>query len=303
MSVTIEERRTVLGGFREDVPVHYLTAGTGPPLVLLHGVGDSADTWLQVLPALARTHRVFAPSFPGFGRSAQPATAYSPAFFTIVLQRFLEMLGIGQAVLVGNSLGGLVATRLALAAPSRVTALCLVDSAGLGRQLTIALRLLNLPGNRTIVTSWNKTQLGAWQWALQMTSLLFAKPARVPPEWFAGLQQMARSDGYLRATVDTVRSASNLRGQLKREQVLDDLPRLHMPTLIMWGERDRVVSARQAQNALKRLPQGQLVIIPDCGHVPQLECPDQFVDVLNRFLAAIPSLQPSTVEGDVSIAS
>lgn len=290
--MAIEEGRVSLSGFGKEISIHYLTAGEGPPLVLLHGVGDSAASWLHVMPALARTHRVWAPSFPGFGQSSKPSIGYSPAFFTVALQRFLDTLGIEQAALVGNSLGGLVAARFALSTPERVTALALVDSAGLGRKLTIALRAQNLPGMRKLVAAWNSTSIGAWQWAWQMAGLVFKNPTRVPPSWLAHIQEMAEGDGYLDATVATVRSASNLRGQLKSELVLDDLPRLRMPTLVVWGEGDRVVPVRQAREAVARLPHGQLAVLADCGHEPQLECPDQFVAVLGQFLASIPAAGP-----------
>ncbi len=303
VNVTIEERTVVLSGFRAELSTHYLVAGEGPPLVLLHGVGDSADTWRHVIPALARTHRVYAPSFPGSGRSAKPSIDYSPALLSVFLQRFLDTLAIERPVIVGNSMGGLVAARFALSAPTGVTGLCLVDSAGLGRQLTLAMRVMNLPGMGKLVTSWNKTPIGASQWALQMAGLLFKRPTRVPPEWLAGIQEMAQTDGYLEATVALIRSASNLRGQLKRELVLDELPRLTVPIQIIWGEGDRVVRARQAQRAVERLRQGQVAIIPDCGHLPQVECPDQFVDILSQFLAHVPALHETAPARDAALQS
>ncbi len=300
VTIAIEERFAVLSGFQEDISLQYLTAGEGIPLVLLHGVGDSAESWRSVIPELARTHQVYAPSFPGSGESSKPEVDYSPAYLTVVLQRFLDTLGIERAIFVGNSLGGLVATRLALSTPTRVIALGLVDSAGLGRQLTLALRLQNLPGMGTLISSWNKTSIGAWQWAGQMAALCFNNPARVPHEWLEHVAGLAQRDGYLEATVALVRSASNLRGQLKREMVLDDLPRLAMPTLIIWGENDRVVRARQARKTVTRLPQGQLTIIPDCGHLPQLECPEEFVAILSQFLTRVTSAADTELTREAS---
>jgi pimeloyl-ACP methyl ester carboxylesterase len=285
VKVSIEERRVNVVGFKEELSIEYLTGGEGPPLVLLHGVGDSARSWQWVLPDLARTHRVYAPSLPGFGTSTKPDSDYSPAFFTTFLIRFLDTLGLEQVTVVGNSLGGLVAMRLALAVPTRVRALALVDSSGLGREVTLALRLFTLPGAGTLVPIWNKTRIGAAQWATQISALLFAHPTRVPMAWLARLYQMARLPGYLEATVATLRSDLTLKGQREREIMLDALPRLTMPTLLIWGGRDRVIPAHQAQFAVAQLAQSQLAVIPDCGHVPQVECPDQFVDALGRFLA------------------
>jgi pimeloyl-ACP methyl ester carboxylesterase len=113
----------------DGLPIHYLSAGEGPPLVLLHGAGDDALDWRWVLPALARTHRGYAPDPPGSDDSAKPVAAYSPAFFERFVASFADALGLGRATFVGNSLGGLVALRLAFSEPARVGALVLVDGA------------------------------------------------------------------------------------------------------------------------------------------------------------------------------
>ena len=129
-----EEQKTEV----EGLPTRYLRAGTaGPPLVLLHGVGDNAFDWRWVMPALASTHRVYAPDLPGSGGTAGPLVDYSPAFFTRFVAAFLDALEIDRAAVIGNSLGGLVGLRLALAEPERVTALGLVSSgASVGRSPT-----------------------------------------------------------------------------------------------------------------------------------------------------------------------
>jgi len=101
-------------------------------MVLLHGAGDNALDWRWVMPTLATTHRVYAPDLPGSPESARPAADYSPAFFTRFVAAFVDALNIGRATFVGNSLGGLVALRLALSEPARISALVLADSAGLG---------------------------------------------------------------------------------------------------------------------------------------------------------------------------
>src|SRR5919202_3647744 len=130
MNVTVEKHDVEIDG----MPIRYLAAGEGPPVVLLHGAGDNALDWRWVLFTLAATHRVFAPDLPGSPDSARPAADYSPAFFERFVASFLDALGIRRATFVGNSLGGLVALRLALSEPARVKVLVLVDSAGLGSE-------------------------------------------------------------------------------------------------------------------------------------------------------------------------
>ena len=267
----------------EGRPVRYLAAGEGPPLILLHGVGDNAFDWTWVMPALARTHRVYAPDLPGSGGSAKPeGDDYSPAYFGRFLNAFLDALGIERAAVVGNSLGGLVGLRLALTNPERVTALGLLASAGLGRRVSPALRSLALPGYGGLAVAWGKRPPGAAQRALGRSALLFGSPGKIPVKWLKQQYRLARQPGFLEAQLATVRAQIGLRGQ--RQLVLDQLPSLRVPTLVVWGERDRVLPLAQAREAISRIPDGSLELIPDCGHLPQVERPDRLAEILQAFL-------------------
>ena len=270
----------------EGLSTSYLVSGVGPPLLLLHAVEESAFDWRWVLPELSRTYRVYAPDLPGFGDSAKPTTAdYTPAFFERFVAAYLDALGIERATVVGNSLGGLVALRLALSDPGRVTALGLISSAGLGREVSPALVSATLPVYAELALSWGKTPLGAAQRAWGRVPLVFANPARVPPEWIAEQYRLSQLPGYLEANVAALRA--QLRPFLgQREVLLDELHRLQMPTLVVWGILDRVIPCYQVREALARLKHGHLELIPDCGHLPQVERPDRFVAALGPFLDA-----------------
>jgi 4,5:9,10-diseco-3-hydroxy-5,9,17-trioxoandrosta-1(10),2-diene-4-oate hydrolase len=265
----------------EGLPIRYLSAGEGPPMVLLHGAGDNALDWRWVLPALSRTHRVYAPDLPGSPDSARPSTDCSPAFFERFVAAFADALGVGSAAFVGNSFGGLVALRLALSEPERVNALGLVDSAGLGRAVNPVFMSVNVPGLAEPMLPFWRTRAGAYQRAWARTGLLFANPARVPREWIAEQCRLARSPGYLEAHLSVLRSQVSPRGQ--REILVDKLPSLKMPTLVVWGERDRVFPASQARGAAPRLGEESLSLIPGCGHLPHVECPEQFLAALEGF--------------------
>lgn len=267
----------------EGVPTRFLTAGEGAPLVLLHGVGDNALDWRWVIPALARDHRVYAPDLPGSGGSSKPAAdSYSPAYFERFVGSFLDALGVERAAVVGNSLGGLAGLRFVLSEPERVTALGLVAAAGLGRKVSPALRSLSLPGYGGLAVAWGARRPGAAQRALGRSALLFARPRRVPREWLKEQYRLARLPGFLKAQLATVRGQVGIRGQ--REVLSERLPGLRTPTLVVWGERDRVLPASQAREAISRIPNGFLEILPDCGHLPQVEQPDRFASALDRFL-------------------
>jgi pimeloyl-ACP methyl ester carboxylesterase len=235
------------------------------------------------MPALASTHRVYAPDLPGSGGSAGPLGDYSPAFFTRFVAAFLDALVVDHAAVIGNSLGGLVGLRLALAEPKRVAALGLVSSGGLGREVSYALRSHALPGYGKLALAWGKRRPGAAQRAVGRAALLFARPRGAPRKWIKEQYRLARLPGFLEAQLATVRAQVGLKGQ--REVLVDRLVQLERPTMVIWGTRDRVLPYSQAKEAFSRLAEGYLELIPECGHLPQVEQPERFVSSLRRFLS------------------
>jgi 2-hydroxy-6-oxonona-2,4-dienedioate hydrolase len=262
-------------------PARYLAAGLGPPLVLLHGTGTNRREWGWALPILARGRSVYAPDLPGFGGDG-PANDASPEHSAEFVAGFADALGLGRAAVAGNSFGGLVALRLALSEPARVSALCLADSAGLGREVNPALVASTAPGAGELTVLWGKSPVGAAQRALSRVPLLFANPLRAPRAWYEEQYRAARSPGLMQTTIATLRANLGPSGQ--RRVLLGELSRLQMPTLVLWGARDRVFPAAQARDAVGRLRRGELALIPNCGHLPHVERPGEFAAVLGRFL-------------------
>jgi 4,5:9,10-diseco-3-hydroxy-5,9,17-trioxoandrosta-1(10),2-diene-4-oate hydrolase len=259
----------------------YLTAGDGPPLVLLHGVGTSSGEWSWVLPDLARNNRVYAVDLPGYDGSYEPPD-YAPAYTASFVNSFLDAVGVESAVVVGNSFGGLAALHLALSEPPRVSALVLADSAGLGRAVNPALAAVALPGGGDVAKVLAKTRLAAGQRAFSRALLMFARPWQIPPKWLKDQYQLAQVPNFMEATLESLRSAVNVAGQ--REVFLDQLPRLQMPTLLLWGIEDRVIPYRHATAAVTHLEKGSLELIPNCGHLPHVEQPKRFASILDDFL-------------------
>jgi 2-hydroxy-6-oxonona-2,4-dienedioate hydrolase len=279
--VTVEEQNVEVGELR----IRYLSAGEGPPLVLLHGAGDNALDWRWVMPALAANHRVYVPDLPGSPDSARPAVDYSPAFFERFVSGFVDALGIAQATFVGSSLGGLIALRLAFSDPACMGALVLADSAGLGRIINPAFTSVNVPGLGEAAIPFWRTPVGSYQRAWARAMLLFARPTRVPREWLMEQRRLAELPGYLQAHLTALRAQVRPWGQ--REVLVDRLPLLKMPTLIVWGARDRVFPKSQARDAEARIQEGSFELIPDCGHLPHIECPEPFVAAVERFSAKV----------------
>ena len=238
------------------------------------------------LPALARSHRVYAPDLPGSGGSAKPTADYSPAFFAHFVGAFLDALRIDRAAVIGNSLGGLAGLRLSLSEPERVAALGLVDSAGLGREVAYSLRSLVLPGYGKLAVAWGKRPQGR-QRALASSALL----SRVPGASLACASGMAQGAvpagqaawlpggpwGRRYRPGRSQRSARGPGGSASAAACASD----HR----LGSARQGILPCSQAQEARKRLPKGSLELIVDCGHLPHIEHPERFVASLGRFLS------------------
>jgi len=280
VNVAVKEQNVEVDGFS----IRYLSAGQGPPLVLLHGAGNNSLDWQWVMLTLAATYRIYAPDLPGSPDSARPKVDYSPGFFERFVAAFVDTLNTGRAVFVGNSLGGLIALRLALSEPTRVIALVLLDSAGLGRAVNPAFASVNVPSLGEVAMPFWRTSIGAYQRAWGQTALLFAHPpGGVPREWIAEQKRLALSPGYLEAHLSVLRALVSPFGQC--EVLVERLPTLEIPTLVVWGVRDRVFPESQARVAVSRLQEGSLALIPNCGHMPHVECPDRLLPALEGFLA------------------
>jgi pimeloyl-ACP methyl ester carboxylesterase len=268
----------------DGVVTRYLTAGSGPPLVLVHGAGDNTHDWSYVLPLLGRSHQVLAPDLPGYSPGSTPASDYSPARLARFIARFMDAVGMGRAAVAGNSLGGLAALQLALSEPERITALCLVDSAGLGRAVNPALVVQRLPGIGELAIAVGRRRPGAALRAGARAVLLFGRPWRAPRSWLVEQYRAARQPGFLEATVASLRTVLGPFGQ--RQVLVKRLSELTVPTLIVWGTADWVIPVSHGRRAARRLARGRLVQLSRCGHAPQVECPQSFADALNRFLSA-----------------
>lgn len=280
-------RETVLHDRRitvDGVKTQYLEAGAGSLLLLLHGHEQSATSWRWVMPALARTHRVLALSLPGHGKSGPAADGHAPgADLAPFVAMFLSAVGAEAPLdLVGHSAGGAIALRLTLADPARIRTLTLVDSAGLGREVHPLLALNTLPIIGELAVMISRMPGGDLARTTMSAAMLFAQPARIPAEFFTEQHAVGRRPGQLEASTAMARALFGPHGQ--RQILLDRLPALTTPTLVVWGDRDYLLPVQQARAAVKSLPHGRLSVFPDCGHLPHVEHPDRFATVLGGWL-------------------
>ena len=245
--------------------IRYYDLGSGPALVLIHGIGGDADDWAFCLQSLSSSHRVVALDMLGFGRSDKPFMAYCIEVFVEVLEAFLRKLHIERATLIGGSLGGWIAAAYALRFPEAVDKLILVDSAGVWGntpELPIDLHVSTRRHMREIfeLLFYDKTLA---------TDLLID---------LAYEQHLERGDGY---TIH--RMLQNLRDG--REFLDEKIAALTTPTLILWGEQDRLIPVETGRLMHQLIRKSKLQVIPQCGHLPALEKPEEFVRCVQEFLA------------------
>lgn len=271
--------RTIHGYRRAFVHV-----GNGPALLLIHGIGDSSETWRNVIPLLARDHTVIAPDLLGHGKSDKPRADYSVAGYANAMRDLLSVLGIEQATVVGHSLGGGVAMQFAYQYPDRCERLVLVSSGGVSREVHPLLRLASTPGAELVLP------LLRLKSARMMGHGLFTLLGALGTDIGLDAADMVRVFDALpdvtarRAFVRTLRAVVDLRGQ-----VITMLDRCYltrgMPTLLIWGRHDAVIPYEHAQLAHAAMPGSRLETFADAGHFPHHAHPTRFLHVLYDFMA------------------
>ena len=270
----------------DGLQVHYQEAGEGAPaLLLLHGFAASTFSWREVMAPLAGDgQRVVAFDRPAFGLTERPMpgewqgqSPYSAEAQADLTVGLMDVLGIERAVLVGNSAGGTTAVLTALRHPGRVEALVLVDAAiyqggsPLPRWLT---PLLRTPQMRRLGPLFVRR---IQEWGYEFGRSAWHDPSKFTDEIWESYQRPLRAQHWDRALWELT-AASHPLG------LEDRLDELDVPVLVITGDDDRIVPTESSVRLAGEIPGAELVVIPDCGHVPQEECPDAFLDAVRAFL-------------------
>jgi pimeloyl-ACP methyl ester carboxylesterase len=268
--------------------IAYTTAGSGEPLLLVHGLGGTRSTWRHLIGSLAATHTVIAPDLPGHGESDAPAGDYSPGAHSTAMRDVLLALGHSSATIAGHSLGGGVALQFAHQFPDRTGRLLLISSGGLGPELGLFLRAATLPGADIVVAGLAYLPAGVTRRLLPAVSHLPGLLARqdVGPltRQLRGLAGARQRRGFLR----TARTVIDWRGQTisaaRQVVLLADIP-----ILIAWGSNDKIIPAHQQRSLADQFPHPQVLEIADAGHFPHETAPDQILPAIQTFLASTTS--------------
>ena len=263
----------------------YVDSGAGPVVLFIHGILGSQRQWTHLVDKMDDDHRVLVPDLFGHGESAKPLGDYSLGAHAATLRDLLDRLGIARVTLVGHSLGGGIAMQFLYLFPERVDRLVLVASGGLGREVNPILRAATLPGAERVLGIVASAPVLSRVEALgRGASKVGWRPGSDLGAIWRGFGSLADRESR-RAFLATTRAVIDLGGQtVSAHDHLEEVPQV--PTMIVWGSKDRMIPAWHALSAQRALPDCRVELFEGAGHFPHLDDPDRFARVLREFIAA-----------------
>jgi pimeloyl-ACP methyl ester carboxylesterase len=249
------------------VRIHYLEAGTGPTVILLHGLGANSQVWAPNIAPLAEKFRVIVPDQVGFGKSDKPLINYSLRTYVDFLDQFCKELGIQRASIVGNSMGGWIAAAFTLAFPEKVDRLVLEDAAGFSPPRNFDTRILFSLNPSTREGMKSLAQRVFYNKAFSSDAVIEQVLA----------QRMTAGDGYtIKSMIESI---------IRGEDFLDNrLQAIRKPTLIIWGRQDGLTPLADGERFKREILNSRLIVLEQCGHVPNVEKAAEFNAAVLRFL-------------------
>ena len=279
----------------ETVTLHgheraYLKTGSGPAILLVHGIGSRLDTWLPLVPALAKHFTVIAPDLLGHGRSSKPRADYSIGGYANGLRDLLTYLGVDKVSVVGHSLGGGIAMQFAYQFPQRTERLVLIGSGGLGPEVNPVIPLCTMPGASTALSIVTATPIRTVGVGLMRVLKRTGLPMTADLDQLAIVYNDLATSEARSAFRHVIRAIIDWRGQIvtmKDRAYLTEF----IPTLVLWGEDDTVIPVKHAQVAREVLSHARVEVIPNAGHFPQADAPQVVAAELVTFLTTTPAAQ------------
>jgi len=278
--VDMRERTATLNGHEFS----YLDSGDGPAVLFIHGLTGSHRSWSHLVDEMNTDHRVLAPDLFGHGASSKLMGDYSLGAHAATLRDLLDLLGIERATLVGHSFGGGIAMQFCFLFPHRVERLVLVASGGLGREVSLLLRSVTLPGVEWFLTLIASNRvIGQIEVVGRALVRMGWRPNRDVTRAWHGFTSLADGDTR-RAFLATTRSVIDPRGQTVSAH--GHLPMVaEIPTLGVWGTRDRMIPSWHASTLQEVITGSRVELFDGAGHFPHLEKPERFAELLRDFMA------------------
>ena len=275
-----------------DLTIHghrraFVKTGSGPVLLLLHGLGCDHTTWSPVIDTLARRYTVIAPDLLGHGRSDKPRADYSVGGYANGMRDLLTVLGIDKVTVAGHSFGGGVAMQFAYQFPERTERLVLVASGGLGPQVSPLIRAVSTPGFHPAMG------LLTMPGVRHAAGIGLRGLSRLPSTWTRDLDEVAeiyesfRDPAARHAIRHVVKAVVDWRGQIVSMADRAYLTQ-EMPMAVVWGEHDRVIPLSHAEKAAQLAPGARVRVIPNAGHFPHKDHPQRFARIVHEFVRSTP---------------
>ena len=261
----------------------YVDSGSGPVVLFIHGILGSQRQWVHLVDAMDDDHRVLVPDLFGHGDSAKPLGDYSLSAHAAAMRDLLDHLEIEKVTLVGHSLGGGIAMQFYYLFPERVNRLVLVSSGGLGREVNLVLRSVTLPGATHVLSVLASAPVLSPLEALgRGASKIGWRPAADVGAIWQGFSSLGDRESR-RAFLATTRAVIDIGGQsiTAHDHLEGALP---IPTLIVWGTKDRMIPVSHARSVQRALPDCHVELFEGAGHFPHLDDPDRFARVLREFI-------------------
>jgi pimeloyl-ACP methyl ester carboxylesterase len=266
----------------DGVKVRYRdSGGSGPPVLLMHGIGGSLELWASQFVEANAGLRLMALDLPGHGLSDWGHPPDAPSQFARFVWRFADVLGLTDVHLVGNSMGGAIGLQMLAQQPARVKSMLLAAAATLGRDAPLPFRLMTLPGLGPLMSRASPMAVQ------QQIQAIFGPSFQVSAELRKTIERNVMRPGAQAAFLATLRQITDLGGQ-RADLVSEGQAALRMarvPVLLLHGRQDRVIPLAHSENAQRLAPGAQALWVDDCGHTPQLERPDVFNTALRLLVA------------------
>jgi pimeloyl-ACP methyl ester carboxylesterase len=276
----LEVRYVTIHGHRRA----YVRTGSGPAVLLLHGMACDHTTWAPVIEKLAERHTVIAPDLLGHGMSDKPRADYSVGGYANGMRDLLTVLGVDKVTVVGHSLGGGVAMQFAYQFPERTERLVLVAPGGLGPEVTALIRAVTLPGFHQAVGLLTLPVLRHLATGALRAAAQLPHPAARDLDEIAAMVEALRDPGARRALRHVVRGCVDLRGQIvtmvDRAYLTQELP-----MCVIWGTDDPVIPVAHAETVRQVARTARVELVPNAGHFPHKSDPDAFVTGVEEFIA------------------
>ncbi|MCB0062638.1 MAG: alpha/beta hydrolase [Caldilineaceae bacterium] len=254
---------------------HFLTAGKGTPLLLIHGSVDcGALSWYPILPTLARNFHVIVPDCPGYGESAKPHVTYDVPFYVQWLEAFLEAVGVTTAPLVGTSQGGAIALNFALHQPKQISRMVLINPAGLIHQYSVSVLRLVL---RSLLQRFAPCRLFE-RWLEDY--MLYDRSCL--DDVFALVKRYEQRISALPEVQSLGALTRSLR--ITRALPVGQVQKIIQPTLLVCGEHDYIFPPNILKAIVPQFPNAQLQVVPQAGHALQIEKPSKLIEIALPFL-------------------